>query len=176
VETPVGIRKTPLVILVVAVSLASVVLGVFFGFLAGAGYVVWHGEGGGKRPVEILLLTGSTTGGVGGLLAGLLWCRVMFRKALVGESGGTLAATGGRWGLLVGVATAVLLHVVLVATLFIVVFPLAIGSITQLIGIGLACGVVAGGLLGLLSGAVWAWLAKRTISHGFPVDVSPPGK
>ncbi|HOW71478.1 MAG TPA: hypothetical protein PKY77_12815 [Phycisphaerae bacterium] len=163
------------VIFRVAVCLVSLLIGAFSGFLAGAGYLIWHGETPGMRAsVQILLATGSGTGGIGGVLAGLIWCRVMFRKVLSGVSGGKLIMAGGKWGLLVGVATTVTLHVVLLMTLIGVALLPAAADVMLLIVIGLACGVVAGGIFGLLSGAVCGWLVRRASSHGFPIDVLPP--
>ncbi|MBP7934390.1 MAG: hypothetical protein KA354_07045 [Phycisphaerae bacterium] len=174
-EAAAGSRVKLPVLFGVAVCLVSLLIGAFFGFLAGSGYLIWHGETSGMRlSVRILLATGSGTGGIGGVLVGLIWCRVMFRKVLSGVSGGKLIMAGGKWGLLAGVATTVTLHVMLLMVLIVMALVPAVVDVMLLMAIGLACGVVAGGIFGLLSGAVCGWLARRASSHGFPIEVLPP--
>lgn len=161
-ETPVRIRKMPLVIVAVAVCLASVVVGWFFGGFAGVGYVL---DGsimkGLKVPGRYVGGVGTLAGMIGGLLAGLLWCGVMFRRVVRGRSGADLTVAGGVWGVLMGVLTTVGVHATLFGVAYMVSWPVPRSDVVRFLGIGLACGVVAGGLLGLASGAACGWVARR---------------
>ena len=174
-EPATGVRKTPLIVFAVLVCLITVVVGVFFGFLAGGGYVLsLRDEVSSRYPGQMLLATGSLVGTTGGLIAALAWCRAMYRRILSGTSGGKYVGTGGKRGVIVGVAATVVLHTVLIIAAIHFAVPLTVMRALSLIAIGLGCALVAGGGFGLLFGAICGWIARRATSHGFPVDVLPP--
>lgn len=50
----------------------------------------------------------------------------------------------------------------------------AADHVALLVAVGLACGAVAGGILGLLSGAACAWMVTRFLPRGFAAGVSSP--
>lgn len=161
-ETHVRIRRMPLVIIAVAVCLASVVVGWFFGGLAAIGYVL-HGSTmlDLKVPSQQMRGVGPLAGVVGGLLAGLLWCCVIVRRVVRRRSDESLVLAGCIWGVLVGVLTTVEVHATLFWVARMVSWPVPRSDVRWFLGIGLVCGAVAGGLLGLASGAACGWVARR---------------
>ena len=174
-ETPVRIRRMPLVILVVAVCLASVVVGWFFGGLAGAGYAFAPSSPLGlKVPGWYVGRAGVLAGAFGGVLAGLVWCEAVVRRAMHRESTDGVALAGGGWGVLVGVLTTVAVHGTLLWVARSVDWPIQREQIEYFGLIGLTCGIVAGGLLGLLSGAACGWAVKRARLREPSIIVSPP--
>ena len=160
------------------VCLASTLIGCFFGLLAALEYQpISRGVPGIPPPAQSLFSVGEWTGGLGGLLAGLLWCRVMFRKALSREPDEELAGVGVKWGMLVGAATTVVLHAALFIADCVIRQPASYGAPSLiLVSIGLICGVGAGGFLGLLSGAACKRVAKLALLQGTAVDAPPPGE
>ena len=120
---------------------AAALVGGFFGLAASGTY---SGFGGAARHTAGILL-----GGCGGVLAGVVWCRVMVpraRRTWRTGGGGKLVIGGLIWGIYVGLGCTVLLH----AGLMIVAWRFE----PALLALCLPFGAVAGLLTGLLCGVL----------------------
>jgi hypothetical protein len=153
--------KRPFLPVGVFVGLAGALVGGACGDLASGMY------GGPARPA----VAGALLGGAGGLLVGVLWCRVMFPRArsyVRGlRSAGGLVGLGSALGLAAGAADTLLLHAGLSA---------AAGQVHAL-GAGLAIVVVgapAGAVTGLLCGLI-LWAVAAAHRRRLPRELPEPG-
>jgi hypothetical protein len=126
-------------------------VGVFFGFLSATLYSFY---GAAELYYDHI---GMFVGGVSGLLAGGFWCYVMYRKhSLVVEMGvfnpGVLLGWGVLAGMAAGIASALLVHGVLI---LISLEQLDFEDIASLLFTGIVFGLVAGVVTGLICSSVW---------------------
>ncbi|MFB3890673.1 MAG: hypothetical protein ACE15C_01480 [Phycisphaerae bacterium] len=143
----------PLTILGVFVCFAGTLTGAFFGMLATAIYDAPDGRALG------LAHFGGLIGGLLGLAAGLVWCRLMFRASLrlVSQGrAGVVMVLGLGWGTAVGSASALCVHVGLWAFLGQVRANGLLAALVFGAPAGVVVGLVCGGLCALA-----AWLAVR---------------
>ena len=163
--------------LILAVGVAGMVVGGYFGLLAGDGYyqlehhhardiqkrlaaklpgyaIMWPPVWPRVNPTEIRKAyerLGLRTGVVVGLIAAMLWCRQMFRFA---KRSRRLIAHGTWVGLVVGVLATLILHVVLMV---------ATGSVfAQALIEGLIDAIISGSLTGALCGLLFWIVMRRT--------------
>jgi hypothetical protein len=101
---------------------------------------------------DMVLTAGPVLAGAGGLLAGVLWCRVLYRRTpACGRRLGRLLVVGAAAGAAIGAATAMILSgalVLLAGTRE--VEGILIGQLIALIA-----GALAGAVLGLLCATTW---------------------
>lgn len=137
------IRRAPLITLLVGVSIIGCLVGGCFGALAGVQYSLDFGwaDSGSPRMTAGLSVIGPWAGALSGLMAGLVWCRIMIRRSL-GAPGQPQTVMGAFWGVVVGVMATVLLH----AALMLVFKTADIGPML----VGLIFGLGAGAVTGLL--------------------------
>jgi len=133
------------------VFLSAAVVSGFWGFLAGLPY--------GDEMAGGIMAVGGIIGGTLGLLAGLAWVRLLgprLRTGMLKHPG----STGGLYGMGLGLAATLLLHV-------------ALACINRemketWLFVGLPCGAISGFVLGGICGRGWAWSrlnAKPTIEE-----------
>lgn len=136
-------RNVPLLIVCLTVCLAGMGTGMFFGYVAG----------------EML---GLAVAGAGGFGAGLLWCLWISATARR-DSVMVLLLRGALYGLLVGLADTVLLHGILLAAGY--RHPI---DPWLMFVVGLVCAGVAGPVVGLLAGGVWALVCPCKRGEALP--------
>ena len=99
-------------------------------------------------------------GGIGGIFAGLFWSYRMLLCTRNGIQGGKLVNRGIFWGIVVGIADTLLLH--LVGLVLVILEPgLDFGEWLSFLKVGLFCGVSAGAIIGVFAGIVWNAKAKK---------------
>ncbi len=99
---------------------------------------------------------GTVLGGLGGLIAGLLWPWIMLRQARAGCSRGQLVRAGTVWGVVVGLLATAILWGGLIA-LQVAQMEGTSGSVSVHPGIVLfaaVCAVVGGAITGAVCGAI----------------------
>jgi len=156
------IRIWPFVCLTIFVCAAGIVVGGFFGRLAVS-----------LAESRWTINLGIGLGGFGGLVAGIVWCTAMIRRA-IRKGTADLVARGSILGLGVGLLATCILH----GGLFLTAMALVIRSGREprlpeseyflVIVVALICGAVAGLLTGFICG-VLCWVAAGL------ADVRPTG-
>ena len=139
------IRKWPFIVAGVFVCAAGAGVGGFFGAVASSLYDMEDSH---------LLDLGLWLGIAGGLLAGIVWCRVMLRAAQRyrdGSSGVGMVGWGALWGIIVGLIATVIVHGGLIIA--------SSGPYTAAIW-GLPFGIGAGAGTGLVCALVWWGVAS----------------
>lgn len=139
------IRKWPFIVAGVFVCAAGACVGGFFGAATSALYDMEDPH---------LLALGVWLGIAGGLLAGVVWCRVMLLAAQRyrgGSSGLGMVGWGALWGIIVGLIATVILHGGLIIA--------GEGPYTAAIW-GLPFGIGAGAGTGLVCALVWWGVAS----------------
>jgi len=160
--------------LILAVAVAGMMVGGYFGRLAGYGYyeftphlvgtinersvrlIVWTALRTGSSGMEIRKACewfGLATGVVVGLMAAMLWCREMFKIAKRSQR---LIAHGTWVGLVVGVIATLILH----AVFWIAMLSVSTYALTE----GLFDAFISGSLTGALCGLLFWIVLRRTAS------------
>lgn len=158
--TPNQVRPAPLIIFLLFVCAAGAVTGGFFGLLAALLYLAVSDH----SLVSVVRSDYAGLVGAGsGLVAALLWCRIMIPRSIASYRAG-LPSGGTRFGILAGVVSATLLHV----GLMYLADRVQIGSLL----VGVIFGVVVGAMVGALCGA----LCRRAVRAAWPdaVPSVPP--
>ena len=127
----------PYKIVMILVCVSPVVIGGYFG--------------------RIYEMAGVLVGGIGGVIAGLLWSCVMLKHTRMGTIGAKLVLMAVILGIVEGVAGLFLLIIVgpLVTT------PFPPDYMRLMLSIVLIYGIVAGAVNGLICGIVWSMVAKK---------------
>lgn len=141
------------IIVAVVVCIAATFVSNFFGSLASMMYAYSRpplNEGrydtdANRELIRFVKGIGIQVATVGGLLAGILWCRRMSRRLRNGETN-RLARNGAWAGVKVGVLATLLLHIALMLA------SRRVALIEP--AIGLVCGIIAGMILGAVFGAI----------------------
>lgn len=171
------VNVLPLIILSVLVCAAGAAVGAFFGNLASLMYGGFYIPSPGSPPPpspdhEIIVQVAIWWGAATGLLAGIVWCRIMIRETIRGLVNSP--ASRGAWlGVRVGVLSALLLHAGLIIA-WLILWPGKLdtdnlydhaysGFMNTLVGV--LFGTVAGFIVGMLCGAAWL-LAMRLANVG----------
>ena len=154
-------RRLPIE-LVILVCLIGMAAGGFFGFLAGDIYAAnarmdarrhdpqaaqsENGYAHIRHKSNMMHRIGLATGVVGGLLAGVIWCRRI--AARLGQDGTLgLIIYGAKWGVIAGCIATVLLHLALwIASCSLAPFLLVSGLICAVV-VGLVAGAFCGACL-----------------------------
>ncbi|HVP12400.1 MAG TPA: hypothetical protein VMV94_14585 [Phycisphaerae bacterium] len=132
--------------LTIFVCTASTLIAAFMGLLAMVPYVLPHeGE---RDLLPLLPVAGIGGGAASGLLAGIFWCRVMIRPAMLDRRG--LVGLGASVGIAVGSLATVLLH----ACLMIYVWAATDAWHLDGLVVGLIFGIPSGAVLGAICGYV----------------------
>jgi len=148
--------KARSVSLIVLVCGAGAIVGSLFGLLAALGYQL-------NRMVTLLpelpriWTVGGVSGGLGGLLAGIIWCGVMIPRAIHGRHQ-RLVLSGTWCGILVGLLCTAILHVALVFTAGRFDPPLYV------------MGAILGVLAGAATGAICGRACKAVLLGGQEAD------
>lgn len=143
------IGKWPFIVAGVFVCTAGACVGGFFGAVTSSLYETGH---------QHLLALGVWLGIAGGLLAGVVWWRMMLRAARRyrgGSSGLGMLGWGALWGIIVGLIATVIVHGGLMIA--------GSGPYTAAIW-GLPFGIAAGAGTGLVCALIWwgvAYLERR---------------
>ena len=96
-------------------------------------------------------------GGIGGVIAGLLWSCVMLKHTRMGTIGAKLVLMAVIFGIVEGVAGIFLLNIMGHA-----LTTIRLGEwIAFVLQIGLVYAIVAGAVNGLICGIVWSMVAKK---------------
>jgi hypothetical protein len=103
--------------------------------------------------------TGTVLGGAGGVLAGLVWTRVMLRRSKAGYSRARLVRAGAGWGIVVGLLATAVLHGGLILHDYASVrTPNRGGYLDGLyplvLVVAAACAVIGGAVTGTLCGGI----------------------
>ena len=141
------IRKWPFIVAGVFVCAAGACAGGFFGALASLLY-------GMEESLGLWL------GIAGGVLAGVVWCRVMLRAAQRysdGSSGAGMVGWGALWGIIVGLIATVIVHGGLMIADS---GPYTTGKLLSSAIWGLSFGIGAGAGTGLVCALVWWGVAS----------------
>ena len=131
------INKTPLISLTVFVCIAGAVVGCIFG--------------------SIMSFPGTLLGGIGGLLASILWSWIMIRKVMRGSE--KLVGSGGLWGMVAGILATVVLH-----GGYALVSGTGNSDMEGIYGLAISVGLVLGTGAGLFTGLVCGGLCKWAAS------------
>lgn len=164
-STPQGPRRS-LVLFTCIVLVLGAGTAWFFGSVAGSGYgfeITPLTVSQNRVPAEV----GQWWGAFTGLVAGVIWCRLLIPTALR-SSGGGLAGAGALAGLCVGLLSTVLLHAVLMFV--------SSRSEPIVLGIGLACGMVAGPVVGAICGALLRWFVPAATPPAEAPPAAPGGE
>jgi hypothetical protein len=113
---------------------------------------------------------GTCLGALGGLVAGVLWTRLMLRRTGPGQSRTRIVGAGVGWGVVVGLVATVILHGGIISYAFVVYgqgtrevhSDSTIEVYPAILLIAFACAVLGGTITGGLCGH---WVADR---HGVP--------
>ncbi|GAH56349.1 unnamed protein product [marine sediment metagenome] len=159
------IRKWPFIVAGVFVCVAGAGAGGFFGALASLLY--------GMEDPHLQAL-GLGLGIAGGLLGGVVWCRVMLRAAQRyrgGSSGLGMVGWGTLWGIIVGLITTVIVHGgLMIAGLG----RHTTGALESFAFWGLPFGVGAGAGTGLVCALIWWGVASLERRRGLQsADLDP---
>lgn len=148
---------------VLAVCIASVALGTFFGGCAGAAYSLPVAESHHyDHLVPVVWAVGLGVGGVGGLVVAAAWCASLTSRAR--RLGSGLLKHGTLRGILAGVACTLLVHIPLI-----LIVPRNHGMGAVAFPVGLLIGAATGAILGAIGGK----LMQRMADAGSPADEAP---
>lgn len=132
------------------VCFAAAIAGGLFGTWASMWYRMSFGRPGSASPDGPSAALGLWWGAITGVIAGIVWCRVMVR-AVGRDPAVLLTGRGARLGAWVGILSTVLLHAVLI---------IAAGRLQfSWLLFGLPFGIIVGAVVGAVCGRIWRWLA-----------------
>jgi hypothetical protein len=89
-DEPIRLHGLPPVLLLFVVCAAGIAVGALFGSIFGS--------------------FGALFGGLGGAVAGILWTRILLKRARAGYGRSRLAGAGAGWGFVVGLIATAILH------------------------------------------------------------------
>ena len=98
----------------------------------------------------IMLSLGTVLGGLGGVVAGLLWTRIMLRRARAGYGRGQLVFAGTGWGIVVGLLATAILH----GGAFILYARSESSEIFIILLVAVVCAVIGGAITGAICGCI----------------------
>ena len=137
----------PYNVLTILVCIAAGVIGGLFGVVYG--------------------ITGIVVASIGGVLAGIVWSHMMLQRIREGAMGAMLVGKGVFWGIAVGVADTLLLHIVGIIVAILTLPPpkdtttVLAGGLGVFLSFGIISGIIAGAFNGLVCGLVWDAVAKK---------------